>query len=106
MFTVYLYDIICATVYMRVFICVCFVLRYTIPHASTADRTLCYATHYDTTTVVCCNTIVVLLWWWFVSLRQGPEFHEFLFTKLINAEYACYKAEKFAKLEVSGLQRC
>lgn len=31
---------------------------------------------------------------------QGPEFHEFLFTKLINAEYACYKAEKFAKLEV------
>lgn len=32
---------------------------------------------------------------------QGPEFHEFLFTKLINAEYACYKAEKFAKLEVS-----
>lgn len=35
------------------------------------------------------------------SLIQGPEFHEFLFTKLINAEYACYKAEKFAKLEVS-----
>jgi len=33
-------------------------------------------------------------------LHQGPEFHEFLFTKLINAEYACYKAEKFAKLEV------
>lgn len=32
---------------------------------------------------------------------QGPDFHEFLFTKLINAEYACYKAEKFAKLEVS-----
>lgn len=32
---------------------------------------------------------------------QGPEFHEFLFTKLINAEYACYKAEKFAKLEVN-----
>lgn len=32
---------------------------------------------------------------------QGPEFHDFLFTKLINAEYACYKAEKFAKLEVS-----
>lgn len=32
---------------------------------------------------------------------QGPEFHELLFTKLINAEYACYKAEKFAKLEVS-----
>lgn len=32
---------------------------------------------------------------------QGPEFHEFLFTKLINAEYACYRSEKFAKLEVS-----
>lgn len=31
--------------------------------------------------------------------RKGSEFHEFLFTKLINAEYACYKAEKFAKLE-------
>lgn len=31
--------------------------------------------------------------------RKGPEFHEFLFTKLINAEYACYKADKFAKLE-------
>ncbi|XP_028853590.1 rap1 GTPase-activating protein 1 isoform X2 [Denticeps clupeoides] len=31
--------------------------------------------------------------------KKGQEFHEFLFTKLINAEYACYKAEKFAKLE-------
>uniref|UniRef100_A0A8C9WEK0 RAP1 GTPase activating protein n=1 Tax=Scleropages formosus TaxID=113540 RepID=A0A8C9WEK0_SCLFO len=31
--------------------------------------------------------------------RKGQEFHEFLLTKLINAEYACYKAEKFAKLE-------
>ncbi|XP_026188718.1 rap1 GTPase-activating protein 1 isoform X3 [Mastacembelus armatus] len=31
--------------------------------------------------------------------KKGPEFHEFLFTKLINAEYACYKADKFAKLE-------
>ncbi|XP_034066866.1 rap1 GTPase-activating protein 1 isoform X12 [Gymnodraco acuticeps] len=31
--------------------------------------------------------------------KKGPECHEFLFTKLINAEYACYKAEKFAKLE-------
>ncbi|XP_057355810.1 rap1 GTPase-activating protein 1 isoform X17 [Manis pentadactyla] len=30
---------------------------------------------------------------------KGPEFQEFLLTKLINAEYACYKAEKFAKLE-------
>ncbi|XP_032903729.1 rap1 GTPase-activating protein 1 isoform X7 [Amblyraja radiata] len=31
--------------------------------------------------------------------KKGPEFHKFLLTKLINAEYACYKAEKFAKLE-------
>lgn len=31
--------------------------------------------------------------------RKGSEFQEFLLTKLINAEYACYKAEKFAKLE-------
>ncbi|XP_061840406.1 rap1 GTPase-activating protein 1 isoform X5 [Nerophis lumbriciformis] len=31
--------------------------------------------------------------------KKGPEFHEFIFTKLINAEYSCYKAEKFAKLE-------
>ncbi|XP_031700455.1 rap1 GTPase-activating protein 1-like isoform X3 [Anarrhichthys ocellatus] len=31
--------------------------------------------------------------------KKSPEFHEFLFTKLINAEYACCKAEKFAKLE-------
>ncbi|XP_014865412.1 rap1 GTPase-activating protein 1 isoform X6 [Poecilia latipinna] len=33
------------------------------------------------------------------TFKKGPEFHDFLFTKLINAEYACYKAEKFAKLE-------
>nr|XP_057907561.1 rap1 GTPase-activating protein 1 isoform X7 [Doryrhamphus excisus] len=31
--------------------------------------------------------------------KKGREFHEFLFTKLINAEYSCYKAEKFSKLE-------
>ncbi|KAM3621162.1 uncharacterized protein V6R79_007128 [Siganus canaliculatus] len=31
--------------------------------------------------------------------KKSLEFREFLFTKLINAEYACYKAEKFAKLE-------
>lgn len=37
---------------------------------------------------------------------QGTEFHEFLFTKLINAEYACYKAEKFAMLEVRGVNTC
>ncbi|XP_071445096.1 rap1 GTPase-activating protein 1-like isoform X2 [Hetaerina americana] len=32
--------------------------------------------------------------------RKGPDFKEFLLTKLINAETACYKAEKFAKLEL------
>ncbi|KAK7793015.1 hypothetical protein R5R35_003563 [Gryllus longicercus] len=32
--------------------------------------------------------------------KKGPEFKEFLLTKLINAENACYKAEKFAKLEL------
>ncbi|EMP24870.1 Rap1 GTPase-activating protein 1 [Chelonia mydas] len=31
--------------------------------------------------------------------RKGLDFQEFLLPKLINAEYACYKAEKFAKLE-------
>uniref|UniRef100_A0A672R846 RAP1 GTPase activating protein n=1 Tax=Sinocyclocheilus grahami TaxID=75366 RepID=A0A672R846_SINGR len=31
--------------------------------------------------------------------KKSPEFHEFLLTKLINAEYSCYKAEKFAKLK-------
>ncbi|KAM4016695.1 LOW QUALITY PROTEIN: rap1 GTPase-activating protein 1 [Anomaloglossus baeobatrachus] len=31
--------------------------------------------------------------------RKDSSFQEFLLTKLINAEYACYKAEKFAKLE-------
>jgi hypothetical protein len=33
-------------------------------------------------------------------LFQGPEFREFLLSKLLNAELACYKAEQFAKLEV------
>ncbi|XP_050298130.1 rap1 GTPase-activating protein 1 isoform X2 [Anthonomus grandis grandis] len=32
--------------------------------------------------------------------KHSPEFKEFLLTKLINAENACYKAEKFAKLEL------
>ncbi|XP_054265950.1 rap1 GTPase-activating protein 1 isoform X2 [Macrosteles quadrilineatus] len=32
--------------------------------------------------------------------RKGAEFQEFLLTKLINAENACYKAHKFAKLEL------
>lgn len=31
--------------------------------------------------------------------KKGTEFHEFLLAKLINAEYSCYHAEKFAKLE-------
>ncbi|KAG7484878.1 hypothetical protein MATL_G00054510 [Megalops atlanticus] len=31
--------------------------------------------------------------------RKGPEFREFLLTKLINAENACYKSDRFAKLE-------
>lgn len=32
--------------------------------------------------------------------RKGSDFKEFILTKLINAENACYKAEKFAKLEL------
>lgn len=40
-----------------------------------------------------------------ICLPQGLDFREFLFTKLINAEYACYKAEKFAKLEVRRDER-
>ncbi|XP_066248209.1 rap1 GTPase-activating protein 1 isoform X4 [Euwallacea similis] len=32
--------------------------------------------------------------------KHSPELKEFLLTKLINAENACYKAEKFAKLEL------
>ncbi|XP_063244415.1 rap1 GTPase-activating protein 1 isoform X9 [Bacillus rossius redtenbacheri] len=31
---------------------------------------------------------------------KGPELKQFLLTKLINAENACYKAEKFSKLEL------
>ncbi|KAL2094607.1 hypothetical protein ACEWY4_009326 [Coilia grayii] len=31
--------------------------------------------------------------------KKGPEFREFLLTKLINAENACYKSERFARLE-------
>ncbi|XP_077201962.1 rap1 GTPase-activating protein 1-like isoform X4 [Paroedura picta] len=31
--------------------------------------------------------------------KKGPEFREFLLAKLINAEYSCFHAEKFAKLE-------
>lgn len=45
---------------------------------------------------VCLNPLSPLL---HTGGSQGPEFQEFLLTKLINAEYACYKAEKFAKLE-------
>ena len=36
-----------------------------------------------------------------LSPRQSPEFREFLLTKLINAENACCKSDKFAKLEVT-----
>ena len=36
--------------------------------------------------------------------EKGPEFREFLLTKLINAEHACYKADRFAKLEVGTAQ--
>ncbi|XP_039194626.1 rap1 GTPase-activating protein 1-like isoform X1 [Crotalus tigris] len=31
--------------------------------------------------------------------KKGADFREFLLAKLINAEYSCYHAEKFAKLE-------
>ena len=34
---------------------------------------------------------------------RGVEFKEFLLTKLVNAENAAYKAEKFSKLEVSNI---
>ncbi|KAK5917631.1 hypothetical protein CgunFtcFv8_002461 [Champsocephalus gunnari] len=33
--------------------------------------------------------------------KKGPDFREFLLTKLINAELACYKSERFARLEIS-----
>ncbi|XP_078240884.1 rap1 GTPase-activating protein 1 isoform X5 [Pogona vitticeps] len=35
--------------------------------------------------------------------KKGTEFREFLLAKLINAEYSCYQAEKFAKLESFAL---
>lgn len=44
------------------------------------------------------------LWLVFSTLPlspQSPEFREFLLTKLINAENACCKSDKFAKLEVT-----
>ncbi|XP_024921343.1 rap1 GTPase-activating protein 2-like [Cynoglossus semilaevis] len=31
--------------------------------------------------------------------KKGPEFRDFLLTKLINAEISCYKSERFARLE-------
>ncbi|XP_076836191.1 rap1 GTPase-activating protein 2b isoform X3 [Brachyhypopomus gauderio] len=31
--------------------------------------------------------------------KKGPEFREFLLTKMINAELACYRSERFSKLE-------
>lgn len=39
-------------------------------------------------------------------LPQSPEFREFLLTKLINAENACCKSDKFAKLEVTLTAFC
>lgn len=33
-------------------------------------------------------------------MRKGPELREFILTKLLNAENACYKAQKFARLEL------
>ena len=38
------------------------------------------------------------------TFEKGPALKEFLLTKLINAELACYKAERFAKLEVRRRQ--
>ncbi|CAB4063513.1 RAP1GAP [Lepeophtheirus salmonis] len=35
----------------------------------------------------------------YATFSKGPEFKDFLLTKLINAENACYKADKFSKLE-------
>ena len=32
--------------------------------------------------------------------NKGNDFREFLLTKLINAEHACYRANRFARLEV------
>jgi len=32
--------------------------------------------------------------------EKGPQFVEFLFTKLVNAENACYKAQRFVRLGV------
>ena len=32
---------------------------------------------------------------------KGPDLRDFILTKLINAEHACYRAKRFAKLEVS-----
>lgn len=40
---------------------------------------------------------LILIWPWCV---QGLEFREFLLTKLINAELASYKSDRFARLEV------
>ncbi len=37
--------------------------------------------------------------------ERSAEFRDFLLTKLINAEHACYKAERFAKLEVRNTKR-
>ncbi|KAK2148696.1 hypothetical protein LSH36_487g05001 [Paralvinella palmiformis] len=36
--------------------------------------------------------------------KKGPEFRQFILTKLINAEHACYRAQRFAKLEQKNLE--
>lgn len=40
------------------------------------------------------------------EFEAGPEFREFLLQKLINAENAAYRAEQFARLEVSRVSPC
>ena len=39
-------------------------------------------------------------------LMQGPEFREFLLTKLINAELSACKSPEFTKLAVSCFTNC
>lgn len=65
------------------------------------SKMLNYPFHACYTYLLYCHFGCCILSYLISLFFQGPEFHEFLFTKLINAEYACYKAEKFAKLEVS-----
>lgn len=59
-------------------------------------------THLPSTSMQQTIPLTLTFYLLFFFPPQGLEFRELLFTKLINAEYACYKAEKFAKLEVSA----